>query len=59
MCAAIAPTSHLNAGGGVEVLGVRAIRDSLLDRRLWQELPNERMQTAIADSLSLVEVALG
>ena len=57
--AAIAPTSHLNAGGGVEVLGVRAIRDSLLDRRLWQELPNERMQTAIADSLSLVEVALG
>ena len=57
--AAIAPTSRLNAGGGVEVLGVRAIRDSLLDRRLWQELPNERMQTAIADSLSLVEVALG
>jgi flagellar hook-associated protein 1 FlgK len=57
--AAIPPTTRLNAGGGVEVLGVRAIRDSLLDRRLWQELPHERMQTAIADSLSLVEVALG
>jgi flagellar hook-associated protein 1 len=57
--AAIPPTTRLNAGGGVEVLGVRAIRDSLLDRRLWQELPAERMQAAIADALSLVEVALG
>ena len=57
--AAIPPTSRLNAGGGVEVLGVRAIRDSLLDRRLWQEMPSQAMQSAIADSLSVVEVALG
>src|SRR5690606_37796377 len=48
-----------NAGGGVEVLGVRAVRDSLLDRRLWQEMPSQAMQSAIADSLSVVEVALG
>ena len=57
--AAIPPTSRLNAGGGVEILGVRAIRDALLERRLWQELPNEQMHTAIADALSVVEVALG
>ena len=57
--AAIPPTSALNAGGGVEVEGVRAIRDSLLDRRLWQELPSQSMQAAVANALSVVEVALG
>ncbi len=57
--AAIPPTSPLNAGGGVEVQGVRAIRDSLLDRRLWQELPAQSMQAAVANALSVVEVALG
>lgn len=57
--AAIPPTSSLNAGGGVEVLGVRAIRDSLLDRRLWEELPDQQMQAALASSLSVVEVAMG
>jgi flagellar hook-associated protein 1 FlgK len=57
--AAIPPTSSLNAGGGVQVQGVRAIRDSLLDRRLWQELPSRSMQAAVANALSVVEVALG
>lgn len=57
--AALPPTSPLNAGGGVEVQGVRAIRDALLDRRLWQEQPAAAMQGAIADALGIVEVALG
>jgi flagellar hook-associated protein 1 FlgK len=57
--AAVPPTSRLDAGGGVEVQGVRAIRDALLDRRLWQERPAEQMQAAVADALGLVEVALG
>lgn len=57
--AALPPTSPLNAGNGVEVQGVRAIRDALLDRRLWQEIPAEAMQGAIADALSIAEVALG
>jgi flagellar hook-associated protein 1 FlgK len=57
--AAIPPTSNLSAGGGVEVQGVRSIRDALLERRLWQELPARSMQSAMANSLSVVEVALG
>jgi flagellar hook-associated protein 1 FlgK len=56
---ALPPTSALNAGGGVDVQGVRAIRDALLDRRLWQEQPAAAMQGAIADALGIVEVALG
>lgn len=57
--AAIPPTTNLSAGGGVEVQGVRAIRDALLERRLWQEMPAQTMQSAMANSLSVVEVALG
>ena len=30
----IAPYDKMSAGGGVEVIGVRALRDRLLDRRL-------------------------
>ena len=56
---AVPPTDKLDAGGGVDVAGTRAVRDSLLDYRLWQELPEQQMQSAMADSLSVVEVALG
>jgi flagellar hook-associated protein 1 FlgK len=45
--------------GGVDVVGVRATRDRLLEARLRQELPAESRDTAIADSLSIVEAILG
>jgi flagellar hook-associated protein 1 FlgK len=47
------------AYGGVDVVGARATRDRLLERRLQMERPAERREAAIASSLSLVEVAIG
>jgi flagellar hook-associated protein FlgK len=41
------------------VSGVRSIRDNLLERRLWQEIPEQQKNSAMADSLQVVEVALG
>jgi flagellar hook-associated protein 1 FlgK len=57
--AAVPPDSSRSAGRGVDVVGVRAMRDQLIERRLRQELPAERREAAIADALSVVEVALG
>ena len=48
-----------SAGSGVEVLGVRSLRDMLIARRLWAELPREQREQAAAESLGVVEVALG
>jgi flagellar hook-associated protein 1 FlgK len=50
---------RLSAGYGVEVLGVRAVRDNLLDRRLYQEQPLESRAGAIYDSLQVAQVAIG
>ncbi len=57
--AEVPPESTWSAGRGVDVVGVRATRDQLLERRLRQELPAERREAAIADALSVIEVALG
>lgn len=57
--AAVPPESDRSAGRGVDVIGVRATRDMLIERRLQQELPAERREAALADALSIVEVALG
>ena len=38
---------------------MRSARDMLIERRLQQELPAERREAALADALSVVEVALG
>jgi flagellar hook-associated protein 1 FlgK len=57
--AAVPPDSNRSAGRGVDVIGVRATRDQLIERRLRQELPAERREAAVADVLSIVEVALG
>ncbi len=57
--AEVAPDSSRSAGRGVDVVGVRAVRDQLIERRLRQELPAERREAAVADALSIVEVALG
>lgn len=54
-----APTDRLSAGNGVDIAGMRSVRDQLLERRLRQERPPAAREQAIADSLSMVEVALG
>ncbi len=57
---AVPPTSErLNAGNGVEVLGVRRLRDRFLDRRLFQENPAQHRETALAETLGVVESTLG
>jgi len=53
--AAVPPPS----GGGVEIQDVRRVRDSLLDGRLLQQIPLGSYDTAVADSLSVVETNLG
>lgn len=44
---------------GVEVLGIRARRDAMLEARVRQELPAEAREGAVADSLAVVEASLG
>jgi flagellar hook-associated protein 1 FlgK len=56
---ASAPTDALSAGNGVDILGVRAEHDTMLDQRLWQEQPLAQQQAALADSLGVVQVAIG
>lgn len=45
--------------GGVDIVGIRARRDLLLDARVRQEIPAEAREAALAESLSVVEAALG
>ena len=56
---AIAPADRWSAGGGVEVSDIRATRDQFLERRLRLERPAEGRESALADTLSVVEAALG
>lgn len=46
-------------GAGVQISGVTSTRDQLLERRLQMEKPSEAREGAIADSLSVVETAIG
>jgi flagellar hook-associated protein 1 FlgK len=57
--AAIAPDGAGTAGRGVNVVGVRALRDRLLETRLQQEIPAQHREVAMAGALSVVESALG
>lgn len=56
---AVPPTDVGNAGGGVEVAGVRAVRDLLLERRLRAEQSIEQRHSALADVLAQVETVVG
>ena len=56
---AVPPAVPGNAGGGVEVDGVRAVRDVLLERRLRDETSIEQRHAAAADTLSQVESVIG
>jgi flagellar hook-associated protein 1 FlgK len=55
----VPPADFLSAGGGVEVESIRAIRDQFLERRLRLERPAEGRESALADTLGVVEAALG
>jgi flagellar hook-associated protein 1 FlgK len=57
--APVPPDGNVGPGRGVDVVGVRAARDRLLERRLSQEMPAERREAAIADALAVVETTLG
>jgi flagellar hook-associated protein 1 FlgK len=50
------PPTH---GGGVEIENVRAVRDALLERRLLQQIPLGTRDAAIAETLAVLEAALG
>jgi flagellar hook-associated protein 1 len=45
--------------GGVEISGVSAVRDALIERRLLAERPAEQREDVIANALSVVEVVVG
>ena len=57
--AAVAPDAPASPGRGVNVVGVRALRDRLLERRLGQDVSAEQREAAVASGLSIVETALG
>jgi flagellar hook-associated protein 1 FlgK len=48
-----------SAGGGVSVEGIRAIRDSFLERRVQQEVPAEGRAAALAELLQVVQTGIG
>jgi flagellar hook-associated protein 1 FlgK len=57
--AAVKPESSLSAGNGVEVTGIRSIRDRLLERRVLEEVPTEGRSQALAEILQVVESGIG
>jgi flagellar hook-associated protein 1 FlgK len=57
--AAVAPDSPQSAGRGVEVVGVRALRDRLVELRLLQETPAQQRESAMASQLAIVQSAIG
>lgn len=59
LLADVPPPDRYSAGRGVEVTGLRALRDRFIEQRLRAEVPAEQHEAAVAASLSVVEVALG
>ena len=57
--AAVRPESSLSAGNGVEVQGVRSIRDRLLERRVLEEVPAEGKSKELSEILQVVEAGIG
>jgi flagellar hook-associated protein 1 FlgK len=53
------PQTDPMSPGGVDVQGVQAQRDAILDARLRAEIPAGEQQGAIANSLNTVQAALG
>ncbi|MGE0039795.1 MAG: flagellar hook-associated protein FlgK [Vicinamibacterales bacterium] len=59
LLASIGAADSLSAGGGVEIQGLYAARDAMVDRRLLQEMPDEARERSLSEALALVETALG
>ena len=57
--AAVPPDSSLSAGGGVDVQGIRAVRDRLLERRVYDEVPAEGRAQELSEILQVVESGIG
>lgn len=57
--AAVPPYEQWSAGSGAEVLGVRAIRDRFLDRRVREELSSGGNAAAQANALAQIELLVG
>jgi flagellar hook-associated protein 1 FlgK len=57
--AEVPPTDSMDAGGGVSVVAVRALRDLLVEARLRREEGGTARDAALAEALSTVEAALG
>jgi flagellar hook-associated protein 1 FlgK len=57
--AAVPPESRWSAGNGVEVAGIRSIRDMLVEVRLLQEVSAHGEQAALADGLGAIDAMLG
>ena len=56
---AVPPTNQHEAGRGVQVAGIRAQRDRLIERRLRQETSGTEREAAMATLLGIAERALG
>ena len=57
--AAVKAESSLSAGNGVEVQGIRSIRDRLLERRVLEEVPSEGRSQELSEILQVVEAGIG
>lgn len=57
--AAVKPESSLSAGGGVEVQGIRSVRDGLLERRVLEEVPAQGRANELSQILQVVESGIG
>jgi flagellar hook-associated protein 1 FlgK len=57
--AAVKPESSLSAGGGVEVQGIRSVRDGLLERRVLEEVPVQGRANELSQILQVVESGIG
>ena len=57
--AAVRPYSSMSAGNGVEVTGIRSIRDRLLERRVREEVPSEGRAQELTEILQVVEAGIG
>lgn len=55
----VPPRDAWSAGGGVDVVAVKAARAPLLEARLRQELPAGGREGAIAEQLAVIEAGLG
>ena len=57
--ASVPPADRWSGGGGAQIVGARAMRDRLLDRRVREEHSSEQRESAVSEQLGVVEVAIG